>query len=71
MKIALASDRAGYAAKELLKPLCDELGVEFEDLGSVSKESVDYPNDARKVPGGRAAVAWTEETASTQTLRVY
>ncbi|HVF28614.1 MAG TPA: ribose 5-phosphate isomerase B [Pyrinomonadaceae bacterium] len=92
MKIALASDHAGYAEKERLKPLLDELGVEFEDLGSVSEESVDYPDYARKVaekvahgeaeqgllvcgsgtgmaiaankvPGVRAAVAWTEETA--------
>ncbi len=92
MKIALASDHAGYAEKERLKPLLEELGIEFEDLGSVSEESVDYPDYARKVaervahgeaeqgllvcgsgtgmaiaankvPGVRAAVAWTEETA--------
>lgn len=92
MKIALASDHAGYAEKERLKPLLAELGVEFEDLGSVSEESVDYPDYARKVaervargeaeqgilvcgsgtgmaiaankvPGVRAAVAWSEETA--------
>ncbi|HEX8474942.1 MAG TPA: ribose 5-phosphate isomerase B [Pyrinomonadaceae bacterium] len=49
MKIALASDHAGYAEKERLKPLLEELGVEFEDLGSVSEESVDYPDYARKV----------------------
>jgi RpiB/LacA/LacB family sugar-phosphate isomerase len=49
MKIALASDHAGYAEKERLKPLLRELGVEFEDLGSVSEESVDYPDYARKV----------------------
>ena len=92
MKIALASDHAGYAEKERLKPLLDDLGVEFEDLGTVSEESVDYPDYARKVaehvahgrveqgllvcgsgtgmaitankvPGVRAAVAWSEETA--------
>jgi len=49
MKIALASDHAGYAEKERLKPLLDDLGVEFEDLGTVSEESVDYPDYARKV----------------------
>lgn len=92
MRIALASDHAGYAEKERLKGLLGELGVEFEDLGSVSEESVDYPDYARavaervargeaeqgllvcgsgtgmaiaanKVPGVRAAVAWSEETA--------
>ncbi|MGH9970609.1 MAG: ribose 5-phosphate isomerase B [Pyrinomonadaceae bacterium] len=92
MKIALASDHAGYAEKERLKFLLSDLGVEFEDLGTVSEESVDYPDYARKVaeevargrvdqgllvcgsgtgmaiaankvPGIRAAVAWSEETA--------
>lgn len=92
MRIALASDHAGYAEKEQLKPLLDELGVEFEDLGTASDASVDYPLFARKVaekvsqgdaeqgllvcgsgtgmaiaankvPGVRAAVAWSEETA--------
>ena len=92
MKIALASDHAGYAEKERLKPLLLELGLEVDDLGTVSEESVDYPDFARKVadevaqgradqgvlvcgsgtgmaiaankvPGVRAAVAWSEETA--------
>ncbi|MGA9995238.1 MAG: ribose 5-phosphate isomerase B [Pyrinomonadaceae bacterium] len=49
MKIALASDHAGYAEKERLKKVLEELGVEFEDLGTVSEESVDYPDYARKV----------------------
>jgi ribose 5-phosphate isomerase B len=92
MKIALASDHAGYAEKERLKPLLHGLGLEVEDLGTASEESVDYPDYARKVadevaqgradqgvlicgsgtgmaitankvPGVRAAVAWSEETA--------
>jgi ribose 5-phosphate isomerase B len=49
MKIALASDHAGYREKERLKPLLQELGLEVEDLGTVSEESVDYPDYARKV----------------------
>jgi len=49
MKIALASDHAGYAEKERLKPLLQELGVEVADLGPDSEESVDYPDYARKV----------------------
>lgn len=92
MKIAIASDHAGFDEKERLKPLLNELGIEFEDLGTVSTESVDYPDYARKVaeevaqgkveqgllvcgsgtgmaiaankvPGVRAAVAWSEEIA--------
>jgi len=92
MRIALASDHAGYAEKERLKGVLEGLGVEFDDLGTVSEESVDYPDYARKVaeqvadgkveqgvlvcgsgtgmaitankvPGVRAAVAWSEETA--------
>jgi ribose 5-phosphate isomerase B len=92
MKIALASDHAGYEEKEKLKPLLEEMGVQIHDLGTVSEESVDYPDyaarvakevasgeadqgllvcgsgagmaiAANKVPGIRAAVAWSEETA--------
>lgn len=49
MKIAIASDHAGFEEKERLKPLLNELGIQFEDLGTVSPESVDYPDYARKV----------------------
>lgn len=49
MKIAIASDHAGYEEKEQLKPLLDSLGIQYEDLGTVSPESVDYPDYARKV----------------------
>jgi ribose 5-phosphate isomerase B len=49
MKVALASDHAGYAEKERLKPLLQQLGLEVEDLGAVSEESVDYPDYARRV----------------------
>ncbi|HXC73001.1 MAG TPA: ribose 5-phosphate isomerase B [Pyrinomonadaceae bacterium] len=92
MRIALASDHAGYAEKERLKAILSDLGVEFEDLGTGSEASVDYPDYARavaeqvaagrveqgllvcgsgtgmaitanKVPGVRAAVAWSEEVA--------
>jgi len=44
MKIALASDHAGFAEKEKLKPLLRDLGVEFEDLGTESEASVDSPD---------------------------
>lgn len=49
MKIALASDHAGYAEKERLKTVLTELGVDFDDLGPASEESVDYPDYARLV----------------------
>ncbi len=58
MKIALASDHAGFSAKEKLKPLLSDLGLEFQDLGTGSEASVDYPDYARRVAeevaGGRA-----------------
>ena len=92
MKIALASDHAGFSEKEKLKTLLTELGIDYSDLGTVSEESVDYPDYAKKVaeevaagkvdqgllvcgsgtgmaitankvPGVRAAVAWSEEIA--------
>jgi len=92
MKIALASDHAGFSEKENLKLVLSELGVQFTDLGPASEESVDYPDYAKKVadqvargdvdqgllvcgsgtgmaitankvPGVRAAVGWSEDTA--------
>ncbi|HVF21524.1 MAG TPA: ribose 5-phosphate isomerase B [Pyrinomonadaceae bacterium] len=49
MRIALASDHAGYAEKERLKTVLTDLGIEFDDLGTASDASVDYPDYARKV----------------------
>lgn len=54
MKIALGADHAGYEEKERLKPTLDELGVEYNDFGTVSTESVDYPDFAKKVAEGVA-----------------
>jgi ribose 5-phosphate isomerase B len=48
-KIALAADHAGYEEKEKLKKTLDELGIGYEDFGTVSTDSVDYPDYARKV----------------------
>jgi ribose 5-phosphate isomerase B len=48
-KIALAADHAGYEEKEKLKKTLDELGISYEDFGTVSTDSVDYPDYARKV----------------------
>ena len=43
MRIALASDHAGYAYKENLKELLAKRGHEAVDFGTYSPESVDYP----------------------------
>lgn len=44
MKIAVASDHAGYRLKEELKPLLRELGHEVRDFGTHSEDPVDYPD---------------------------
>ena len=43
MRIALASDHAGFRYKERLKHLLAERGHETVDFGTDSEESVDYP----------------------------
>jgi ribose 5-phosphate isomerase B len=48
-KIALGADHAGYEEKEKLKKTLDEIGVEYEDVGTFSTDSVDYPDFAAKV----------------------
>lgn len=49
MKIALGSDHRGYDLKERLKAFLVRLGMEIEDVGSIGKTSVDYPDYAAKV----------------------
>ncbi|MBX9691486.1 MAG: ribose 5-phosphate isomerase B [Cyanobacteria bacterium] len=48
-RIALGSDHAGFAAKEEIKKLLEGEGIEFEDLGTHSTDSCDYPDYARRV----------------------
>lgn len=48
-KIALGADHAGFEEKEKVKKTLDELGIEYEDMGTTSSESVDYPEYAQKV----------------------
>jgi ribose 5-phosphate isomerase B len=55
MKIALGADHAGFEEKEKLKKTLDEIGVEYEDFGTNSLDSVDYPDFAQKV--GRAVAS--------------
>jgi len=43
MKIAIASDHAGYRYKEEIKSFLVDQGHEVQDFGTGSEESVDYP----------------------------
>ena len=47
MKIALASDHAGFSYKEQIKTVLIEQGHEVMDFGTHSTESVDYPDFIR------------------------
>lgn len=49
MKIVIGADHAGFEDKEKIKHQLDELGVDYEDVGTNSTESVDYPIYAKKV----------------------
>lgn len=49
MKIAIGADHAGFEEKEKLKKLLDELGYKYEDVGTYSTDSVDYPDFSQKV----------------------
>ena len=47
MKIAIASDHAGFKMKEIIKGYLKRKKIEFKDFGTYSEESVDYPDFAR------------------------
>lgn len=49
MKIAIGSDHAGFDLKSEIIGLLKELGIEYIDLGTDSKNSVDYPDFGEKV----------------------
>ncbi|NPV69737.1 MAG: ribose 5-phosphate isomerase B [Firmicutes bacterium] len=49
MRIAIASDHAGFNLKESLKPFIRSLGHEVEDFGAVSEDPVDYPDTGKEV----------------------
>ncbi len=46
MKIAVASDHAGYERKLTVIKYLQEQGIEFNDFGAYSSESSDYPDFA-------------------------
>ncbi|WP_022670673.1 ribose 5-phosphate isomerase B [Hippea alviniae] len=47
--IFIGSDHGGFELKEKIKVFLREKGVEFEDLGTFSEESCDYPDIAESV----------------------
>lgn len=55
MRVAVASDHAGFRLKSALVERLDELGVTVVDLGTDSTDSVDYPDYGAAV--GRAVVS--------------
>lgn len=55
VKIAMASDHAGFELKEAVKARLESGGHEVEDVGTRSAESTDYPPFAAKAAGLVAA----------------
>jgi len=49
MKLAVASDHAGFDLKEKIKRLLESESHTVEDLGCYTTESCDYPDYARKL----------------------
>ncbi len=49
MRVALGADHGGFHLKEAIKGWLEELGIEYEDFGAHSEDSVDYPDYARVV----------------------
>jgi len=49
MKIAVGSDHAGVKLKKAVIAWLEKNGYEYNDMGTYTEESVDYPDYARKV----------------------
>lgn len=49
MKIAIGCDHAGVAMKNEILPLLEGLNVEWEDCGTKTEESCDYPEFGERV----------------------
>ena len=47
--VVIGSDHGGYKLKEEVKKYLEEAGIEYEDVGAYSEESVNYPDFAAKV----------------------
>ena len=49
-KVYIASDHAGYALKQVIvKEFLFKKGINFQDLGTNSEKSIDYPKFAKKL----------------------
>jgi ribose 5-phosphate isomerase B len=49
MKVIIGSDHGGFQAKEEVKKILEELKIDYEDMGTNSLESTDYPIYAQLV----------------------
>ena len=49
MRVALASDHAGFELKEKIAAYLEEAGFEILDLGTNNEEPVDYPDFSRAI----------------------
>jgi ribose 5-phosphate isomerase B len=49
MKIALGSDHAGFEAKQLIINYFNQKHINYQDFGTYSDQSVDYPDFAHPV----------------------
>ena len=49
MKVVVGADHAGFELKEKVKNYLKQKGLEVEDVGTFSKDSVDYPDYAFQV----------------------
>ena len=49
MKIAIGSDHRGYEAKERIKALLADMGLEIEDKGVHARQAADYPDTGLSV----------------------
>ena len=47
--VVIGSDHGGYKLKEEIKKYFEEAGIEYEDVGAYSEESINYPEFAEKV----------------------
>lgn len=55
MKIAISSDHGGNLLRQEIIQLLEERGVDYEDFGPQTDESVDYPDYASPVSEGVAS----------------
>lgn len=49
MKVFIGADHGGFSLKEVIVADLVKKGIEIEDLGTYSRDSVDYPDYAKKV----------------------